>query len=207
MTLATRTTAKMAGKKVKNEIETIRGDLRQLTEAVWALRDQVQSEFALSAASRTGSTSKLHAQVASLERKTSEEVSSGNLSSFGFYASPEDTAAVRWSLDALPIAELVDGVPLTAASTLAAVGHPQRLAILSAILQKPASAGELVESLSLGTTGAAYHHLNVLQAAGFVSQLQRGIFRFQPEKIPVFLTLLAALSDATQVEIEPQPAP
>jgi DNA-binding transcriptional ArsR family regulator len=96
---------------------------------------------------------------------------------------------------------MVNNTPETSASILAAAGHPQRLAILGYILQKPASAGELVEALSLGTTGAAYHHLNVLQAAGFVTQLQRGIFRFQPDRIPVFVTMLAALNPSLQVEV------
>jgi DNA-binding transcriptional ArsR family regulator len=95
----------------------------------------------------------------------------------------------------------VHNTPDTAATILAAAGHPQRLAILGHILQKPSSAGELVETLGLGTTGAAYHHLNVLQAAGFVSQVQRGTFRFQPEKIPVFSTLMAALSPTMHVEL------
>jgi DNA-binding transcriptional ArsR family regulator len=69
-------------------------------------------------------------------------------------------------------------------------------------MKKPTSAGELVESLSLGTTGAAYHHLNVLQAAGFVTQVQRGLFRFRLEKVPVYLTLLAALSEDLRIESE-----
>lgn len=193
----------MAGKKVKNEVESIRGELKELAEAVWALRDQMQNESAASAASRSGASVERNQQVASLERKTSEDASTGSLSSFGYYESAEDGAAVRWALDALPVEEALTSKQASAASTLAAVGHPQRLAILGAILRKPTSAGELVESLSLGTTGAAYHHLNVLQSAGFITQMQRGIFRFQPEKAPVFLTLLAALSGSLRVETTP----
>ena len=40
----------MAGKKVRSEIETMRGELRGLSEAVWALRDQVTFEAATAAA-------------------------------------------------------------------------------------------------------------------------------------------------------------
>ena len=192
----------MAGKKSRNEIESIRNDLNKLTEAVWALRDQVQSELAASAASRTGGAGTPERMPLPARDPDDDALGeAGTASAFGNYEIPDDTSSVRWLLDTQPVAGIVENTPETAASTLAAVGHPQRLAILSTILQKPSSAGELVETLSLGTTGAAYHHLNVLQAAGFVTQQQRGIFRFQPERIPVFVTLLAALGDRLQVEI------
>ena len=192
----------MAGKKVKNEVDSMRNDLKQLTEAVWALRDQVSSNSAASAVSRSGKSLQREARVADLEATAAGEDSAGAVSAFGYYGSSEGDGAIRWALDAAGVDTLTDIDTASAASTLAAVGHPQRLAILNAILGKPTSAGELVETLSLGTTGAAYHHLNVLQSAGFVTQMHRGIFRFREEKIPVYLTLLAALNRDLSVETE-----
>jgi DNA-binding transcriptional ArsR family regulator len=192
----------MAGKKVKNEVESIRNDLRELTEAVWALRDQLTSNSAASAVTRSEAALTRDSTVAGLEREAAEGKTGGGVSSFGYYEATDDSGTVRWALEGAPVDTLTTANAATAANTLAAVGHPQRLAILGAILKKPTSAGELVESLSLGTTGAAYHHLNVLQAAGFVTQVQRGLFRFRPEKIPVYLTLLAALSEDLRIEAE-----
>lgn len=191
----------MAGKKSKNDIDSIRSEMNKLTEAVWALRDQIQSESAVSAASRVGT----NGPAPVVFHDDNDTHAANTASTFGIYEIPDASSAVRWSIASQPISGIVGNIPESAAATLAAAGHPQRLAILGYILQKPASAGELVEALSLGTTGAAYHHLNVLQAAGFVSQLQRGIFRFQPEKIPVFVTLLTALGDQMQVEIVDSP--
>ncbi|MEJ7837935.1 MAG: winged helix-turn-helix domain-containing protein [Thermomicrobiales bacterium] len=192
----------MAGKKSKNEIETLRGELKELTEAVWALRDQVSSNAAASSASRSTSTIKGNAVVADLQDAATTKNEGGVVSSFGYYESPDNGGTTRWALNEATVSNLSELDTVSAASTLAAVGHPQRLAILGAILSKPTSAGELVETLSLGTTGAAYHHLNVLQAAGFVTQMQRGIFRFRSEKVPVFLTMLAALNDDLESETE-----
>lgn len=63
-----------------------------------------------------------------------------------------------------------------AASLLAALGHPQRLRITMMLANGPTSVNEIVESLGLKTTGAAYHHLNVLTTNGIAEQPQRGTF-------------------------------
>ncbi len=78
---------------------------------------------------------------------------------------------------------------------LAALGHRQRLLLLKAILQRPASVAELVERLGMGTTGQAYHHLHLLQAADLIEQEARGQFSFKGHRVPGFLTLLAGIWD------------
>lgn len=195
----------MAGKKSKNDIESIRGELKELTEAVWAMRDQVTTNAAANSATQSGSNLSSNTAVSDLQQSAEHRNEGGIVSSFGYYESPDNSGTLRWALNEATVSDLSRVDTGSAASTLAAVGHPQRLAILGAILNKPSSAGELVETLSLGTTGAAYHHLNVLQAAGFVTQMQRGIFRFRSEKVPVFLTMMAALSNQLEAETE-QPA-
>ena len=46
----------MANKKTKNQIDSIRDDLTALTEAVWALRDQLTFEVAAAAAARSATS-------------------------------------------------------------------------------------------------------------------------------------------------------
>src|SRR4051794_33012873 len=60
------------------------------------------------------------------------------------------------------------------ARVLAALGHRQRLSLLKAILEQPATAAELIDRLRLTSTGQAYHHLNTLQSAGLIRQGERG---------------------------------
>jgi DNA gyrase subunit B len=79
------------------------------------------------------------------------------------------------------------------ARALAALGHRQRLALLKAILEQPATAAELIDRLSLTSTGQAYHHLNTLQAAGLIRQGERGRFEFVGHQAGAFLTLLAGV--------------
>ena len=93
----------------------------------------------------------------------------------------------------------------TPATRLAAIGHRQRLSILLSLLQQPASVSDLVSSLELGTTGAAYHHLKALQGAGLVMQQERGMFEIAAEQIGFVIGALSALATEATVE-EPPPA-
>lgn len=79
------------------------------------------------------------------------------------------------------------------ARALSALGHRQRLSLLKAILEQPATATELIERLGLSSTGQAYHHLNTLQAAGLIRQGERGRFEFVGHQAGAFLTLLAGV--------------
>ena len=84
------------------------------------------------------------------------------------------------------------------AQLLAAIGHRQRLAILKLVLDRPCSAADLVAALNLGTTGAAYHHLNVLQAADLVTQEERGVYIVQPHRVSAIFAVLAGVSSASE---------
>ncbi|MCO5218159.1 MAG: helix-turn-helix domain-containing protein [Thermomicrobiales bacterium] len=68
----------------------------------------------------------------------------------------------------------------TAASLLAALGHPQRLRMTMMLANEPTTVTDIVETLGLKTTGAAYHHLNVLTTHGIAEQPERGIFSLMP---------------------------
>jgi DNA-binding transcriptional ArsR family regulator len=199
----------MAAKKIKSELESVRGDIKELTEAVWAIRDYLTTEQAVAAAEHQARTrrSRHHAQpptTESLAALASETSEPGYLSTFGVFASPNGATAsraYRWSLQEQPVTALLDVPTDLYAQVLAAIGHKQRLGILLHLLAHPSTATEMVSALALGTTGAAYHHLNVLQAAGLVEQEQRGVFAVVPNRVPALLTILAGLSGTIEVDV------
>ena len=89
-------------------------------------------------------------------------------------------------------ADLTEG-----ASLMAAIGHPQRLRMTVMLAQNPVSVNEIVQSLGLKTTGAAYHHLNVLTQHGIAEQPQRGTFALTAAYAPRVLQMLEALFGIT----------
>lgn len=205
----------MAAKKIKNELESVRGDIRELAEAVWALRDQLTTEQAVAAAERQTrhDRQRPNGQVTGLDGVAAMVSEPAHVSLAGTFQAPgaADSAAAgmayQWALRDVPIGSLIEAPIDARAQLLAAIGHRQRLGILLHLLTQPSTATELVASLSLGTTGAAYHHINVLQAAGLVEQRQRGIFAVVPRRVPTLLTILASLSDAIELEVAPVDAP
>lgn len=188
----------MAGKKKKNELDGLKAEVTALSEAVWALRDRLTAQAAADAARQTRpapapSETAANGKTATLEMQTRVNDGSGFVSTYGYYES--GGLGYRWSREEIPAADLLELDEDRAAQLLSALGHRQRLAILRAVLEGPSSASELVERLHLGTTGAAYHHLNVLQAAGLVTQASRGTFAFHGHRVQGFLTLLAGIAD------------
>ncbi len=190
----------MAGKKKKNELDSLKAEVTALSEAVWALRDQLTTQAAADAAretfappARSSSGPAANGATATLEQQTRDGDGSGFISTYGYYESGD--RGYRWSREEIPARDLLALDDGSAAQLLSALGHRQRLAILKSVLEAPCSATELVERLHLGTTGAAYHHLNVLQAAGLVTQETRGTFAVHGHRVQGFLTLLAGIAD------------
>ena len=196
----------MSTKKLQKSVDTVKGDVRELVEAFWALRDEVITQQAMTAAERHSNGARAGAAAASpnLPEKTADG-SSGHIRAFGYYEMPDEDGqqrVYRWALEDHPVEEVLSLPVEDAAKVLAAIGHRQRLGIVLSLLRKPATASEIVSSLSLGTTGAAYHHLNVLQGTGLVQQEQRGVFSIVPRRIPSLLTILGGLSDVIETSVE-----
>jgi DNA-binding transcriptional ArsR family regulator len=164
----------MANKKTKNQIDSIRDDVTALTEAVWALRDQLTFEVAAAAAARSATS-----------------ISPG-YAGLGGQAGPTGNGQgpSRVDMDER-ISELSAVDEDAAAQVLHALGHRQRLGIIRSLVERPSSAADLVDALNLGTTGAAYHHLNVLLAANVVVQQSRGVYSVDERRLPGVLHLLA----------------
>lgn len=202
----------MGDKKKRKGLDTLRGDIQELTEVVADLRDKLAARQAFSSADHGAGRNHVSPTLSETTRKLEAHAraahQNGSISAFGFFESAADNHAshvYRWSMEDLSVEEVLGGPINQYAHTLAAIGHPQRLNILLMLLVEPATANDVVTQLELGTTGAAYHHLNVLQAAGFVEQQHRGVFTIVLQRIPALLTILASLSDVMAVEILDQP--
>lgn len=185
----------MCAKKVRNEIDALRGDLQSLSEAVWALRDHVTVQNAAAVAANGAAPSRGAALAADLAERADEDGAQGIATSRGYFVDSTGNREYRWDLERRA-ADLLAVDADVVARTLAAVGHRQRFLILKAILDRPMSAAELVATLDLGTTGAAYHHLNVLQAADLVTQEGRGTFAVQPHRVSAIFAMLAGVDSA-----------
>jgi len=194
----------MGDKKTRKGLDTLRNDIQELTEVVADLKEKLATQHALSSAENHVSSATVSSAVRELEAHAREADENGSVSAYGYFESSGDQDeqhVYRWSMEERSAQEILSGPVSQYAHSLAAIGHPQRLNILLMLLSEPATANDVVSQLSLGTTGAAYHHLNVLQAAGFVEQQHRGIFTIVLDKIPALLTILASLSDGMAIEI------
>ena len=78
---------------------------------------------------------------------------------------------------------------------LTALAHPVRGTILRTLLDAPATAAQLAENNVVTSTGTAYHHLNALMAAGWISKKPTGEFSVRTSRIVPLLTILACCED------------
>ena len=78
---------------------------------------------------------------------------------------------------------------------LTALAHPVRGTILRTLLDAPATAAQLAEKNVVTSTGTAYHHLNALMSAGWISKKPTGEFSICTSRIVPLLTILACCED------------
>ncbi|GAA1174764.1 Helix-turn-helix domain protein [Corynebacterium glaucum] len=74
---------------------------------------------------------------------------------------------------------------------LAALAHPVRGEMLRYLLNKPATAADLVEAEIVSSTGTAYHHLKELQSAGWVTKTA-GAYEIPPARVIPLMTIMIA---------------
>lgn len=87
-----------------------------------------------------------------------------------------------------------------AAALMSALSQPQRLRIALMLAEGPTSVAAVVEALGLRTTGAAYHHMNVLINNGLAVQPERGSFALSPDAAGKVNALLVALFGSAPVD-------
>ncbi len=81
---------------------------------------------------------------------------------------------------------------------LAALASMPRLALYRAVLEQPATSGELMKAAGLNTTGQLYHHLRELIGAGLIMQEGRDRYALVPERLPAARTILGAALGVAQ---------
>lgn len=201
----------MSTKKLQKTLDTVKGDVRELTEAFWALRDEVMTQQAVRAAESQSQTNGSHTLPDANEGSDISRVSPapGTMQLSGHYEMVDRTGGTRelhWTMSERSVEEVLTVPVDDVAEMLAAIGHRQRLGIALMLLRGPATANEIVAGLSLGTTGAAYHHLNVLQRSGLVEQAQRGVFSIALGQVASLIAILAALSGNMTSTVEERAA-
>ncbi len=90
----------------------------------------------------------------------------------------------------------------SSAALMNALAQPQRLRMAMMLAEGPTSVASLVEGLGLKTSGAAYHHLNVLINNGIAVQQERGTFSIAPEAVGQVTSLLVALFGSADASAE-----
>ena len=81
--------------------------------------------------------------------------------------------------------------------SLAALGHPVRLAVLRAVLGGTETVAGLVEDLALGTSGQIYHHVHQLTDTGWLMPHARSRYQIPPARVIPLLAILTAVSGGT----------
>lgn len=79
------------------------------------------------------------------------------------------------------------------ADSIAALGHPLRMAILRRLLDGEHTVAQLVDELELASTGVAYHHLSALQSGGWVTTPRRGSWALATPRVVPLLAIITAL--------------
>ncbi len=98
-----------------------------------------------------------------------------------------------------PDGNAIFAVPLDGGvRVLAALASMPRLALYRAVLEHPATSGELMKAAGLNTTGQLYHHLRELIGAGLVMQEGRDRYALVPERLPAARTILGAALGVAQ---------
>lgn len=105
----------------------------------------------------------------------------------------EDGIRAEWQ-QGFVLDDALGGLDGDAATTLAALGHPVRLALLRELLRAPRTAAELGELEGVATSGQIYHHLRQLVAAGWLRNAPRGQFSVPVERVVPLLVVIAAVA-------------
>jgi DNA-binding transcriptional ArsR family regulator len=90
---------------------------------------------------------------------------------------------------------LVGADPAALASTLAALGSPQRVQIMQLLVRGALTTAEMTERLDGPSSGQLFHHLKELLAAGLIHQPARGTYAVRHQHVVAILVVLSAAID------------
>ena len=135
-------------------------------------------------------------KMVSLCEKANASKSTGMITYLGVFASGGRQS--NWIKDGVHTDDLLAlAENHTAEKVLRCLGNSDRLNILLAILRKPMSVAELVQTCGLNTTGQAYHHMKPLLTADLITEDEhnKGVYIVQPHKVQGIIMLLAGICD------------
>ncbi|MGH3098824.1 MAG: ArsR/SmtB family transcription factor [Streptosporangiales bacterium] len=89
-----------------------------------------------------------------------------------------------------PLADVIERDWSEFATTLSALAHPVRLALLLEIVRGHRTAAELGADERFGTSGQLYHHLRQLVAAGWLKSTGRGRYAVPPKRVVPLLVIV-----------------
>lgn len=109
------------------------------------------------------------------------------------------TGAVTYGVDlqaqwqwAITRDDVLDVDPNSTAQSLAALAHPLRIGILTAVLRGVQTVPALSQELEITASGQAYHHVHQLAAQGWLIALSRGHYEVPVARVVPALVILAA---------------
>ena len=88
--------------------------------------------------------------------------------------------------------DVLDVDPDVTAQSLAALAHPVRIRILTAVLRGVQTVAALSHELDITASGQAYHHVHQLTAQGWLSTVSRGHYEVPVARVVPALVILAA---------------
>ena len=115
----------MSTKKMQKSLDNVKADVRELAQAFWALRDEVLTHHATTAAEQQSST-KRAMPPQGLDGKQPDPESAGYIGAHGHYEmsdSEGNRSVYRWSLEEHPVEGVLDIEVDDPARVLAAIGH------------------------------------------------------------------------------------
>lgn len=120
----------------------------------------------------------------------------GGASGYVYYAGQyqSNEQLLRWEPKERELKQLLSIGTEKISKILSALGSKPRLDIITSILIESLTGTEIVEKLSLGTTGQLYHHLKALQGADLLTQDTSGRYTLPDHrKLPLILLLSAVV--------------
>ena len=159
-----------------------------------ALEEHVPKETATTptGTKQVDDTADTYWALTELSSRNNTADSSGAVMFAGHVTTSEQEAMYQWTRPTDFFLTTSWDDPMT---RLTALAHPVRGTILRTLLDAPATAAQLAEKNVVTSTGTAYHHLNALMAAGWISKKPTGEFSIRLSRIVPLLTILACCED------------
>ena len=159
-----------------------------------ALEEHVPKETATTptGTKQVDDTADTYWALTELSSRNNTADSSGAVMFAGHVTTSEQEAMYQWTRPTDFFLTTSWDDPMT---RLTALAHPVRGTILRTLLDAPATAAQLAENNVVTSTGTAYHHLNALMAAGWISKKPTGEFSIRLSRIVPLLTILACCED------------